>query len=163
MADWNLLAEGRCPRRCRPVAITEFKKAGLSAVFDRDRIAIVLDHSTPCKDIKSAQLDVVAQHQIQLSLHELARFHLGKPRSAGQNLLGHGASSWARLMARIRQSSSAMAEVTRGQPSKKDKIPVLLRIGAAEPKKQSSILRGGWAFPLASVHPRCSQRLRNLN
>ena len=39
-----------------PVAITEFRKAGLSAVFDRDRIAIVLDHSTPCKDIKSAQL-----------------------------------------------------------------------------------------------------------
>ena len=39
-----------------PVAITEFKKAGLSAVFDRDRIAIVLDHSTPCKNIKSAQL-----------------------------------------------------------------------------------------------------------
>ena len=39
-----------------PVAITEFKKAELSAVFDRDKIAIVLDHSTPCKDIKSAQL-----------------------------------------------------------------------------------------------------------
>ena len=39
-----------------PVAITEFKKAGLSAVFDREKIAIVLDHSTPCKDIKSAQL-----------------------------------------------------------------------------------------------------------
>ena len=39
-----------------PVAITEFKKAGLSAVFDKDKIAIVLDHSTPCKDIKSAQL-----------------------------------------------------------------------------------------------------------
>ena len=39
-----------------PVAITEFQKAGLSSVFDRDRIAIVLDHSTPCKDIKSAQL-----------------------------------------------------------------------------------------------------------
>ncbi len=39
-----------------PVAITEFKKAGLSSVFDRDKIAIVLDHSTPCKDIKSAQL-----------------------------------------------------------------------------------------------------------
>lgn len=39
-----------------PVAITEFRKAGLSAVFDRDKIAIVLDHSTPCKDIKSAQL-----------------------------------------------------------------------------------------------------------
>lgn len=39
-----------------PVAITEFKKAGLSSVFDRDKTAIVLDHSTPCKDIKSAQL-----------------------------------------------------------------------------------------------------------
>ena len=39
-----------------PVAITGFKKAELSAVFDRDKIAIVLDHSTPCKDIKSAQL-----------------------------------------------------------------------------------------------------------
>ena len=39
-----------------PVAITEFQKAGLSSVFDRDKIAIVLDHSTPCKDIKSAQL-----------------------------------------------------------------------------------------------------------
>ena len=39
-----------------PVAITEFEKAGLSSVFDRGKIAIVLDHSTPCKDIKSAQL-----------------------------------------------------------------------------------------------------------
>ena len=39
-----------------PVAITEFEKAGLTSVFDRDKIAIVLDHSTPCKDIKSAQL-----------------------------------------------------------------------------------------------------------
>lgn len=39
-----------------PVAITEFDKADLTQVFDKDRIAIVLDHSTPCKDIKSAQL-----------------------------------------------------------------------------------------------------------
>ena len=39
-----------------PVAITEFRKAGLTQVFDREKIAIVLDHSTPCKDIKSAQL-----------------------------------------------------------------------------------------------------------
>jgi len=44
-----------------PVAITEFKKAGLSAVFDKDKIAIVLDHSTPCKDIKSAQLCTVCR------------------------------------------------------------------------------------------------------
>ena len=39
-----------------PVAITEFEKAGFTRVFDRDHIAIVLDHYTPCKDIKSAQL-----------------------------------------------------------------------------------------------------------
>ncbi len=39
-----------------PVAITEFEKAGFTQVFDRDKIAIVLDHYTPCKDIKSAQL-----------------------------------------------------------------------------------------------------------
>ena len=39
-----------------PVAITEFRKAGLTQVFDQDKIALVLDHSTPCKDIKSAQL-----------------------------------------------------------------------------------------------------------
>ena len=39
-----------------PVAITEFRKAGLTQVFDKDKVALVLDHSTPCKDIKSAQL-----------------------------------------------------------------------------------------------------------
>lgn len=44
-----------------PVAVTQFDKAGLSSVFDRDKIAIVLDHSTPCKDIKSAQLCAVCR------------------------------------------------------------------------------------------------------
>lgn len=39
-----------------PVAITEFDKAGLTQVFDKDKIAIILDHYTPCKDIKAAQL-----------------------------------------------------------------------------------------------------------
>ncbi len=39
-----------------PVAITAFDRAGFTRVFDREKIAIVLDHSTPCKDIKSAQL-----------------------------------------------------------------------------------------------------------
>lgn len=39
-----------------PVAITEFEKAGFTKVFDRDKIAIVLDHFTPCKDIKAAEL-----------------------------------------------------------------------------------------------------------
>ncbi len=39
-----------------PVAVDVFDKAGFDRVFDRDKIAIVLDHYTPCKDIKSAQL-----------------------------------------------------------------------------------------------------------
>ena len=38
-----------------PVAINEFKKAGFDTVFDKDRIAIVLDHFVPNKDIKAAQ------------------------------------------------------------------------------------------------------------
>jgi len=44
-----------------PVAIGEFEKAGLTQVFDRDKIAIVLDHSTPCKDIKSAELCAICR------------------------------------------------------------------------------------------------------
>ena len=44
-----------------PVAITEFEKAGFRHVFDRDKISIVLDHYTPCKDIKSAELCLKAR------------------------------------------------------------------------------------------------------
>ena len=45
-----------------PVAITEFEKAGFSQVFDKDKISIVLDHYTPCKDIKSAELCLKARN-----------------------------------------------------------------------------------------------------
>jgi len=38
-----------------PVAINEFTKNGFTQVFDKDRIAIVLDHFVPNKDIKAAQ------------------------------------------------------------------------------------------------------------
>ena len=38
-----------------PVAVNEFKKAGFDSVFDKDRIAIVLDHFVPNKDIKAAE------------------------------------------------------------------------------------------------------------
>ncbi len=38
-----------------PVAIKEFEKAGFDEVFDKDKIAIVLDHFAPNKDIKAAQ------------------------------------------------------------------------------------------------------------
>lgn len=37
-----------------PVAINEFEKAGFDAVFDRDKIALVMDHFAPNKDIKAA-------------------------------------------------------------------------------------------------------------
>ena len=56
-----------------PVAITEFEKAGLSSVFDRERIAIVLDHSTPCKDIKSAQLCAACREFAQR--HTITHFY----------------------------------------------------------------------------------------
>ena len=44
-----------------PVAIGVFEKAGFTEVFDKDRIVIALDHYTPCKDIKSAELCVTAR------------------------------------------------------------------------------------------------------
>ena len=38
-----------------PVAINEFTKAGFTEVFDKDKIALVMDHFVPNKDIKAAQ------------------------------------------------------------------------------------------------------------
>ncbi|MCD6519703.1 MAG: 3-isopropylmalate dehydratase large subunit [Anaerolineae bacterium] len=38
-----------------PIAIREFAKLGVDHVFDRERIALVPDHFTPNKDIKSAE------------------------------------------------------------------------------------------------------------
>jgi len=39
-----------------PIAIREFEKIGAPGVFDKERVALVPDHSTPNKDIKSAEL-----------------------------------------------------------------------------------------------------------
>ena len=52
-----------------PVAISVFEKAGFTKVFDPEKIVIALDHYTPCKDIKSADLcktarDFARQHHI---------------------------------------------------------------------------------------------------
>ncbi len=44
-----------------PVAIGEMKKMNVDGVFDKDKIAIVLDHFTPNKDIKSAELCMCAK------------------------------------------------------------------------------------------------------
>ncbi len=38
-----------------PVAINEFEKCGACSVFDNQRIALVMDHFTPNKDIKAAE------------------------------------------------------------------------------------------------------------
>ena len=38
-----------------PVAINEFNKGGFKDVFDKDKIALVMDHFVPNKDIKAAQ------------------------------------------------------------------------------------------------------------
>ena len=38
-----------------PVAIKELEKNGFKTVFDRDKVVLVMDHFTPCKDIKAAQ------------------------------------------------------------------------------------------------------------
>jgi 3-isopropylmalate/(R)-2-methylmalate dehydratase large subunit len=44
-----------------PVAIREFDKAKFDTVFDKDRIAIVLDHFVPNKDIKAAEQSKVCR------------------------------------------------------------------------------------------------------
>ncbi len=38
-----------------PVSIREFEKHSFSKVFNREKIALVMDHFVPCKDIKSAE------------------------------------------------------------------------------------------------------------
>lgn len=38
-----------------PVAIKEFKKVGKEEVFDQNKVALVMDHFTPNKDIKAAE------------------------------------------------------------------------------------------------------------
>ena len=38
-----------------PVAINEFEKAGFTSVFDKGKIALVMDHFAPNKDIKAAE------------------------------------------------------------------------------------------------------------
>ncbi len=52
-----------------PIAIQEFRKLGADRVFDPEKIALVCDHSTPNKDIKSAEQtklvrDFAAEHGI---------------------------------------------------------------------------------------------------
>jgi 3-isopropylmalate/(R)-2-methylmalate dehydratase large subunit len=50
-----------------PIAIREFEKIGAETVFHKEKVALVPDHSTPNKDIKSAELVKI--------LREFARKH----------------------------------------------------------------------------------------
>jgi len=56
-----------------PVAIKVFRDTGFTDIFDKDKIAIVLDHYTPCKDIKSAQLCKTAREFAKE--HEITHFY----------------------------------------------------------------------------------------
>ncbi len=56
-----------------PVAIDEFEKAGFDTVFDPERIALIPDHFTPNKDIKTAQL--VKQMREFSARHGITHFY----------------------------------------------------------------------------------------
>ena len=53
-----------------PISIDEFERSGFHKVFDRKKIALIPDHFTPAKDIKSAQQakklkEFAAKHKIK--------------------------------------------------------------------------------------------------
>ena len=66
-----------------PVAINEFERAGFDKVFDKEHIAIVLDHFAPNKDIKSAtqskQCGNLRANTISSTSTMLARWALSTP------------------------------------------------------------------------------------
>src|SRR5512137_2770741 len=54
-----------------PIAIKEFEALGAARVFDKGRIALIPDHFTPNKDIKSAEQakalrDFAKKHDLEL-------------------------------------------------------------------------------------------------
>ena len=77
-----------------PVAISAFKMAGFEKVFDKDKISIVLDHYTPCKDIKSAELCKIARdfaRQQQIShFYDVGREGIEHALLPEQGIVGPG-------------------------------------------------------------------------
>ena len=77
-----------------PVAINEFEKAGFDGVFDKEHIAIVLDHFVPNKDIKSAtqskqcrefanKYDILNFYDVgQMGIEHHAHFHIHRQKNA---------------------------------------------------------------------------------
>lgn len=77
-----------------PVAIQEFRKIGVSNVWDKHRVALVPDHFTPNKDIKSAeQAKLVREfaHQQELTNYfEVGRMGIEHCLLPEQGLVGPG-------------------------------------------------------------------------
>jgi len=60
-----------------PIAIDQFRRIGAAQVFDRDRIVLVPDHSTPNKDINSAQ-QCLAMRSFAREQHLSRYFEVGR-------------------------------------------------------------------------------------
>ena len=77
-----------------PVAIDVFRSAGFEKVFDPEKIAIVLDHYTPCKDIKSAELCAkareFAQEQKITHFYDVGKVGIEHALLPEQGLVGPG-------------------------------------------------------------------------
>ena len=77
-----------------PIAISEFEKSGFSKVFDRTKIALIPDHFTPAKDIKSAQQaktlkEFAAKHKIK-HYYEVGRMGIEHALLPQMGLVGPG-------------------------------------------------------------------------
>lgn len=77
-----------------PVAIGVFEANGFTEVFDPEKIVIALDHYTPCKDIKSAELCVTARnfaHKHNIShLYDVGTVGIEHALLPEQGLVGPG-------------------------------------------------------------------------
>ncbi|MDK2897398.1 MAG: 3-isopropylmalate/(R)-2-methylmalate dehydratase large subunit [Candidatus Atribacteria bacterium] len=58
-----------------PLSIKELEKQGIEKIFDPDKIVLVADHNTPCKDIASAQNVKLMQEFAQK--HGISHFFVG--------------------------------------------------------------------------------------
>jgi 3-isopropylmalate/(R)-2-methylmalate dehydratase large subunit len=77
-----------------PIAIDEFEKSGFTKVFDRKKIALIPDHFTPAKDIKSAQQakrlrEFAAKHRIE-HYYEVGRMGIEHALLPQLGLVGPG-------------------------------------------------------------------------
>jgi 3-isopropylmalate/(R)-2-methylmalate dehydratase large subunit len=77
-----------------PLAIDEFERSGFEKVFDREKIALIPDHFTPAKDIKSAEQakrlkDFAGRHKIK-HYYEVGRMGIEHALLPQMGLVGPG-------------------------------------------------------------------------